>query len=447
MAELLRYCGFVMVFFTDTDYGRDCRRPTLKIVRKDALATTAPKLIYLAADGATSLDLTANNVTALHLARDSTRSSINGRSETGLKQVEITRLPGAGLHALDAATPANRPPFLLPNLTDATDDTAADVSLVDRRRMRRRPLQHGDGNMGHRQGDRSDARLPVDDDGNYTYVDRYRPGSQTLISKDPEGKPLKATLEIFPGLLLRRPRARGWHRRGRLDHDPARPRLAAARRPAGDRGNRQRSRRLVDRLGQDDWRHAASDIHRSWPVTWTATPTDETAFTAPADDRDRGRPAYRRQGRQADRVADQIRPRAHRPTARIISNTARSPRVSFTTLPRPTRAAARRRHEPAGHPRRHEGRARRTPSSSARRMNSRRWPARRRCRSSPTITRSATGSRSSRAATPTCRSTSAIDQGETPSYPWITAFAWDFQGDKQQTVLQFSDRRAEPQGV
>jgi hypothetical protein len=40
-----------------------------------------------------------------------------------------------------------------------------------------------------------------------------------------------------------------------------------------------------------------------------------------------------------------------------------------------------------------------------------------------------------------------VDQGETPTYPWITAFAWDFQGDKQTTVLQFSDRRAEPQGV
>jgi hypothetical protein len=40
-----------------------------------------------------------------------------------------------------------------------------------------------------------------------------------------------------------------------------------------------------------------------------------------------------------------------------------------------------------------------------------------------------------------------VDQGEAPSYPWITAFAWDFTGDKQQTVLQFSDRRAEPQSV
>ena len=34
-----------------------------------------------------------------------------------------------------------------------------------------------------------------------------------------------------------------------------------------------------------------------------------------------------------------------------------------------------------------------------------------------------------------------VDQGEAPTYPWVTAFAWDFQGDKQQTVIQFSDRR------
>ena len=28
-----------------------------------------------------------------------------------------------------------------------------------------------------------------------------------------------------------------------------------------------------------------------------------------------------------------------------------------------------------------------------------------------------------------------VDQGEAPTYPWITAFAWDFSGDKQHTVL------------
>jgi hypothetical protein len=40
-----------------------------------------------------------------------------------------------------------------------------------------------------------------------------------------------------------------------------------------------------------------------------------------------------------------------------------------------------------------------------------------------------------------------VDQGETACYPWVTAFAWEFSGNKQQTILQFSDRRGEPQGV
>jgi hypothetical protein len=35
------------------------------------------------------------------------------------------------------------------------------------------------------------------------------------------------------------------------------------------------------------------------------------------------------------------------------------------------------------------------------------------------------------------------DQGETPTYPWITAFSWILEPDRQQTVLQLSDRRAE----
>ena len=39
------------------------------------------------------------------------------------------------------------------------------------------------------------------------------------------------------------------------------------------------------------------------------------------------------------------------------------------------------------------------------------------------------------------------DQGEAPAYPWITAFSWLLEGDQQTTIIQFSDRRAEPQGV
>jgi hypothetical protein len=40
-----------------------------------------------------------------------------------------------------------------------------------------------------------------------------------------------------------------------------------------------------------------------------------------------------------------------------------------------------------------------------------------------------------------------VEQGEAKSYPFIVAKTWDFQGNKQATTLQLSDRRLEPQHV
>ncbi|MHB1561510.1 MAG: hypothetical protein ACYC61_29015, partial [Isosphaeraceae bacterium] len=37
----------------------------------------------------------------------------------------------------------------------------------------------------------------------------------------------------------------------------------------------------------------------------------------------------------------------------------------------------------------------------------------------------------------------AQDQGELPTYPWVVAISWGFEGDRQTTTLQLSDRRAE----
>ncbi len=37
------------------------------------------------------------------------------------------------------------------------------------------------------------------------------------------------------------------------------------------------------------------------------------------------------------------------------------------------------------------------------------------------------------------------EQEEAPSYPFVAAVTWNFEGEKQQTVLQLSDRRAESQ--
>lgn len=37
------------------------------------------------------------------------------------------------------------------------------------------------------------------------------------------------------------------------------------------------------------------------------------------------------------------------------------------------------------------------------------------------------------------------EQGEAASYPYVVALTWDFQGEKQSTTLQLTDRRLEPQ--
>ena len=115
IAELVRYCGFVMVFQTTTD-GDGLPQTNLKLQRRDALAATAPKLIYLAAEGATSLDLAANNVTQVHLARDANVIANQWRVETGPKQVEIT-VHLAPLFKPSSGDASDRSPFLLQNLT------------------------------------------------------------------------------------------------------------------------------------------------------------------------------------------------------------------------------------------------------------------------------------------------------------------------------------------
>ena len=102
--------------------------------------------------------------------------------------------PGFTPSAGDAA---NRVPFLSSNLTNASSH---------QRRMYRWFIadECGEGhyNMNTEMwvtGKAIDfsSIFPPDSRGKATYVDRYRPGSDTLISKDVDGKPLKAVLEIL----------------------------------------------------------------------------------------------------------------------------------------------------------------------------------------------------------------------------------------------------------
>jgi hypothetical protein len=39
------------------------------------------------------------------------------------------------------------------------------------------------------------------------------------------------------------------------------------------------------------------------------------------------------------------------------------------------------------------------------------------------------------------------DQGEAPVYPWVVGVSWDFTGDRQQTILELTDRRAGPRNA
>ena len=119
MAELLRYCGFVMVFFTDT-FSDGTPLTSLKIVRRDALASSAPKLLYLAADGTDSLNLSANNTTALHLARDLNELVNQWTVETALRAGRNHGISGPGFQPSLERCHGCRSWFLSSNLTNAT---------------------------------------------------------------------------------------------------------------------------------------------------------------------------------------------------------------------------------------------------------------------------------------------------------------------------------------
>jgi hypothetical protein len=281
--------------------------------------------------------------------------------------------------------------------------------------------------------------FPVDKDGNYTYVDRYRPGSQTLISKDAEGKPLKAVLQILPGFSSGDPKlentddtenwttiTRGW-------------------------------RLLDDRLGieitvenPNEW-HTGAIKHTDGSATlttiraidWLANATDQTDFIL--------------------RLTTVIDADARIPDSDILAKMRKASPTQFAR----ERVADGRDHfqycAVAPHSNyytsdggdgtdlyviRDDTAAAKTHAEQLRSAHE-----------FPTLAGSATlpfitdyyqiGDRVKiiQGRNANLQINVGVDQGEAPTYPWVTAFAWDFQGDKQQTVIQFSDRRAEPQGV
>jgi hypothetical protein len=195
IADLLSYAGFVMRWDTDADdQGLPCTQ--LRIYRRDGASTAPLKWVYLDPAGTTKLDPGRNNVVQLHLARDC-NSIVNAwQVETQQRQVEVSVIlaplyqPGS----TDAQS-ANRRQFFRSSWSAATTATT-----------RRKYRWYGADECGDGHWTQSEtwgttpfdfsAVFPPDDDGTPSYTVRYRPGSQTLISPDTDGSPLKAELAI-----------------------------------------------------------------------------------------------------------------------------------------------------------------------------------------------------------------------------------------------------------
>ena len=203
--------------------------------------------------------------------------------ETQQKQVEITVvlaplfIPVAGDQnvASPPSTTTGRAAFNEANLTNATGT----------RRRKYRWFGADECADGHWDGvnmqwttnvslDLSPV-FPKDDNGNPTYVKRYRPGQDTLISLDPQGLPLKAVLEIQMGATTKDPYILG----------PKDPNVQASWKtiPNG-------WKLLPDRLGieltvadPEEWHTGNKKITpgggKVSTISWTAIPTDATEFS------------------------------------------------------------------------------------------------------------------------------------------------------------------------
>jgi hypothetical protein len=441
MAELLRYCGFVMVFVTETDAGNSTPTTKLRMVRRDGLSTQTPKLLYLAASGGGGvLDLAANNATELHLARDGNDVVNQWTVETALKQVEITvsLAPGFEPSSTDQA-----PTFFLSNLTNPS------VPMTRRKKYRWWIADEcGD---GHWNADTEEwvkdqaidfsVIFPNDKDGNSTYVDRYRPGSNVLISKDKDGRPLKSVLEYLGGTT---------------SDDPAiwdAPPTPAIVIPHGHGW-----KMLEDQLGieltmnnPDEWvikgdnQIAAVNAGQTHipVVTWMANPDPKTNFmlrlttVVEADER-----IPYEDVTALGRVAS---PNLY-DIERAIDG---KDHFQYCTVSKGSLY-----YKTSGGDGTNDYVARddtKAALAHAQQLRS--------AHEFPTLAGSATipyltnyyqiGDRVKivYGRNASLQINVGTDKGETPSYPWIVAYSWLMEGDRQATVLQFSDRRAEPQGV
>jgi hypothetical protein len=273
LADFLGYAGFLTAWQTTTD-SDGLPVTYLRLYRRDAAATGTPKPVYLpAADRTAVADASTANVAQLHLVRDCNSIANVWQVETAQRQVEITVVlaplfqPSLGDERATSDPTTGRGQFKKTNLTNAPTDA------------RRKYRWYGADECGDGHWDAVNTSVihsavdlrpvfPDDEDGNATYATRYRPGSQTLVSRDPQGHPKKATLEILMGAISTDPS---------LPTEPASSNWLTIS---------HGWRLLEDRLGievtvedPEDWSTGNPKLPKINGITWQANPPDGKQFT------------------------------------------------------------------------------------------------------------------------------------------------------------------------
>lgn len=199
VAELLAFYGFGMRWTCSTDPAGE-PYDALEIYRKDAAGPTDPKPIYLPETG-TELGTALVNVARMHAAFDYQAVANSFYIETAAQRYEVSVILAPAFQPESGdGTAANRVQFRKSAL-DASNATA-----TTRAKYRFYVADEcGDGHWSLAENQwqttpidfSSIFQLPGGNPDNLpTYVRRYRPGRNTLFSKDLNNKPLQAQLAL-----------------------------------------------------------------------------------------------------------------------------------------------------------------------------------------------------------------------------------------------------------
>ena len=433
IADLVGYCGFLLTWMTAAD-GDGLPKTWLKFYRRDPANTAAPKLVYLD-QARNTVDPAKDNLSQLHLARDCNSIANAWQVETQLKQVEVcvSLAPLYQPQAGDEQAPA-RDAFKLANLTNA--------STTVRRKYR---WYGGDETgVGHWNSEGDEWSVvpldlspvfPADEDGTRSYVRRYRPGDHALISRDPQGRPLKATLEIYASTTTPTTNADPY-----IEEDQSA--LTWLTIPNG-------WRLLEDRLGievtasdPEHWSTGNPKLPDIRGITWWANP--------PSGAPNNGLPPVLRLTTVIDsdiRLPITANKRKASPTrftrARLADAkdhfqygavSKGSPYYPQQSWPDPNNPGVIRDDTSLAQTHANQLRA------------AHEFPPLAGSLSIPFVTAYyEIGDRIREIAgrNVNLQTNIAGDQGEAPTYPWVVGVSWDFTGARQQTILELTDRRAE----